>query len=159
MKLTKSLSTNSVYFLSRFNFRLILLSILHVRIDEATLKFVCILEELSSPRLSVTRYAHSRDDGGSQLVRLGYMLMSIVIASFDITLDAFLAFLRMLGITLLGVNAACRCHLLDANARTGADADAARRTRCRRRRRRRLVALFISQTAQEALVNRLWRGL
>lgn len=88
------------------------------------------------------------------------MLVPIVVARFDVTLDAFLALLGMLGITLLGVNAARRRHLLNADARTGADADAdaARRARYRRRRRR-LVVLFVSQTAQEALVNRLWRGL
>jgi len=86
------------------------------------------------------------------------MLVSIVIACFDVTLDAFLALLRMLGITLLGVNAARRRHLFDANARTNADANA-RCTRCRRRRRRCLVVLFETQIAQEAFVNRLWRGL
>lgn len=89
------------------------------------------------------------------------MLVPIIIARFNVTLDAFLALLGMLGITLLGVDAARRRHLLHADARTGADADAdtARRTRCCRRRRCRLVILFVSQTAQEALVNRLWRGL
>lgn len=96
-------------------------------------------------------------------MRLGYVLVSIVIARLDVTLDAFFTFLRMLGITLLGVNAARRRHLLDADARTGADADAnaARcRARCRRRRRRRrLVVLFVPQTTQETLVNWLWRGL
>lgn len=95
-------------------------------------------------------------------MRLGYVLVSIVIARFDVTLDAFFPFLGMLGITLLGVNAARGRHLLDADARTGADADAnaaRRRARCRRRRRRRLVVLFVPQTTQETLVNWLWRGL
>lgn len=90
------------------------------------------------------------------------MLMSIVVARLDVTLDALLALLGMLGITLLGVDAARRRHLLDADARTGAGADAhaARRcARCRRRRRRRLVVLFVPQIAQQALVNRLGRGL
>lgn len=74
------------------------------------------------------------------------MLVSIVVARFNVTLDTFLALLEMLGITFLGVDAARRRYLLDANACTSADADtnAARR---RRRRRRRLVVLFVPQTA------------
>lgn len=100
------------------------------------------------------------DDGGSQLMRFGYVLVSIVVARFDVTLDALLAFLEMLGITLLRVDATRRCHLFDARTSADANTDAARRARCRRRRRcRRLVVLFVSQTAQEALVNWLWRGL
>lgn len=89
--------------------------------------------------------------------------MSIVVACLDVTLHAFLALLGMLGITLLGVDAARRRHLFNADARTSVNADAntaRRRARCRRRRRRRrLVVLFVPQIAQEALVNWLWRGL
>lgn len=127
---------------------------LHVRSDKAALNSSAFLRKRHLRGLSVTHYA--------QLVRLGYVLVSIVIARFDVTLDAFFPFLRMLGITLLGVNAARRRHLLDADARTGADADAnaaRRRARCRRRRRRRLVVLIVPQTTQETLVNWLWRGL
>lgn len=120
-----------------------------------------VLEEWSSPwplRYSLRTPARWRPR--SQLVRLGYMLMSIVIARFDVTLNAFLTLLGMLWIALLGVDAARRRYLL--NARTSADTDAnaaRRRARCRCRRRCRLVALFVPQTAQKALVNRLWRGL
>lgn len=95
-------------------------------------------------------------------MRLRYMLVSIVVARFDVTLNAFLTLLEMLRITLLRVDTTRRRHLFDACA--DADTNAARcarhrRRRRRHRRRRRLAVLFVPQTAQEALINRLWRGL
>lgn len=93
-------------------------------------------------------------------MRFRYALVSIVVARLDITLDALLALLRMLEVALLGVDAARRRYLFDGVA-DDADAGHGRRRRCRRRRRRRrrLVALLITQAAQNALVNRLRRGL
>lgn len=89
-------------------------------------------------------------------------LMPIVVARLDVALDALLALLGMLGIAFLGVDATRRRHLLDAgsNANAHADTDTTRRARrCRCGRRRCLIALFIYEAAQEALVNRFRRCL
>jgi len=51
--------------------------------------------------------------------------MPIVVARLDVALDALLAFLGMLGIALLSVDAARRRHLLDAGADAHADTDSA----------------------------------
>jgi len=58
-------------------------------------------------------------------VRLGYALVPIVVARLDVTLDALLAFLGMLRIALLSVDAARRRHLFDTGADAHADTDTA----------------------------------
>lgn len=78
-------------------------------------------------------------------MRLGYVLVSIVVACLGVALDAPLALFRMRCVSFFSVDAARRRDLL--------------RSRTSPVSRDPVVVLLESQAAQEALVNWLRRGL